>query len=212
MRVSGYIPCYNGAAWLADCLDALLAQTRPFDELLVIDDGSIDDSAAIARRYGPGVRLVQHPRNLGLAVARNTALASTTGDVLASVDADVRASPTWLAHLLDAFRSPRVAAAGGRLLEARQERLADRWRAAHMAQHAGDFPLLNPPVLPGANVAVRQDVARELGGYDESFRTNYEDADFQHRLAAAGYLCRYEPAALAYHLRTDSASTVLRTY
>jgi hypothetical protein len=210
--VSLYVPCYNGAPWLADCLGALLGQTRPADEILVVDDGSTDESAAIAGGFAPGVRLVSHPRNLGLAVARNTALAAARGEIVASVDADVRVASTWLSRLLGAFCSPRIAAAGGRLREAYQERLADRWRAAHMAQHAGDFPLQNPPVLPGANVAVGRDAVRAIGGYDETFRTNYEDADLQHRLLAAGYLCRYEPGAVAYHLRTDTAASVLRTY
>ena len=210
--VSLYVPCYNGAPWLADCLDALLAQTRPADEVLVIDDGSTDESAAIAARYAGRVRLVAHAGNRGLAVARNTALEVARGEIVASVDADVRVTPDWLGRLLTAFTSPRVAAAGGRLEEANRQRLADAWRAAHMAQHAGDFPLLNPPVLPGANVAVRPEVVRALGGYDESFRTNYEDADLQHRLQAAGFHCRYEPGALAFHLRRDSASSVLRTY
>ncbi|HEX2034016.1 MAG TPA: glycosyltransferase family 2 protein [Chloroflexota bacterium] len=218
MRISLYVPCYNGAAWLAECLDALLAQTHPFDELLVVDDGSTDQSAAIVRRYeacaaGAGrVRLVQHPRNLGLAVARNTALGAASGELVASVDADVKVTPTWLGRLLAAFDSPRVAAVGGRLVEGRQDHLADRWRAAHMAQHAGDFPLRNPPALAGANSAVRRDIVVALGGYETAFRTNYEDVDLQQRLQAAGYLTRYEPGAVAFHLRTDTARTVLRTY
>jgi GT2 family glycosyltransferase len=210
--VSLYVPCYNGAPWLAECLDSLLAQSRPADEVLVVDDGSTDDSAAIARSFGPRVRLHSHPRNLGLAVARNTALGACRGEIVASVDADVRASPAWLSRLLGGFTSPRVAAVGGRLVEHHQSTLPDRWRAAHMVQHAGDFPLLDPPVLPGANVAVRRDLLRALGGYDESFRTNYEDADLQHRLLARGYRCRYQPGAVAYHLRRDSAQSVLRTY
>ena len=210
--VSLYVPCYNGAAWLAECLEALLAQSRPADEVLVVDDGSTDDSAAIARSYGTRLRLLSHPRNLGLAVARNTALGACAGEIVASVDADVRASTTWLSRLLEGFTAPRVAAVGGRLVEQNQSTLPDRWRAAHMGQHAGDLPLLNPPVLPGANVAVRRDLVRALGGYDESFRTNYEDADLQHRLLARGYLCRYQPGAVAFHLRRDSAQSVLRTY
>jgi GT2 family glycosyltransferase len=210
--ISLYVPCYNGAAWLERCIDSLLAQTVSVQELLVVDDGSTDESAAIARRRERPVRLVQHERNRGLAVARNTALAHATGEIVASVDADVCASPTWLNHLLEGFDSPRTAAVGGKLMEARQERLADRWRAVHMAQHAGDFPLLNPPVLPGANMAVRKSVVQRLGGYEESFRTNYEDADLKVRLLEVGYQTRYTPAAVAQHLRTDTASSVLRTY
>lgn len=212
MRVAVYVPCFNGAAWIEECVGALLEQSWPVTAVAVVDDGSTDASADIVRRFGRRVRLIQHERNRGLAVARNTALREIECDVLASVDADVRAAPTWLAHLMAGFNSPRASAVGGKLIEAHQERIADRWRAAHMAQHAGDFPLRNPPILPGANVAVRRDVVRALGGYDESFRTNYEDADLQHRLIERGYHCHYVPDAVAHHLRTDSARTVLRTY
>ncbi len=212
MIVSVYVPCYNGAAWLAECLEALLAQTRSAALIAVVDDGSTDDSAAIVQSFGKRVRLIQHERNRGLAVARNTALAEIGCDVLASVDADVRAEHTWLGELLAGFESPRTVAVGGRLDEAYTKTPADRWRAAHMAQHAGDFPLVNPPVLPGANTAVRPAVVRQLGGYDESFRTNYEDADLQHRLIERGYRCRYVPAARARHLRTDTPQSVLRTF
>jgi hypothetical protein len=212
VNVTVYVPCYNGAVWLEECLRALLAQTVPADEILVVDDGSTDNSADISASFGAPVRVVPHERNRGLAVARNTALAAARNDLVASVDADVRAEPGWLAGLLDGLDSPRTAAVGGRLDELHQGRLADRWRAAHMAQHAGGLPQVNPPILPGANTLVRREVVQALGGYDESFRTNYEDADLLHRLVAAGYRCRYEPAAHAYHLRTDTPSSVLRTY
>ncbi|MGI8424052.1 MAG: glycosyltransferase family 2 protein [Chloroflexota bacterium] len=212
MRVALYVPCYNGAAWLEECVNSLLAQTWPVCEVAVIDDGSTDSSAAIARRFGSAVRLIQHDRNRGLAVARNTALTDIECDVLASVDADVNATPDWLAHLLIGFDSPSAGAVGGKLIEAHQTRVADRWRAAHMAQHAGDFPLRDAPTLAGANMAVRRRVARELGGYDETLRTNYEDADLRVRLTEHGYRCAYVPDAQAYHLRTDTSKTVLRTY
>src|SRR5437773_11220393 len=99
LHVSVYVPCYNGAAWLAECLDSLLAQDVSADEILVVDDGSTDSSAQIARGYGPPVRLVQHGRNRGLAVARNTALSEARHDLVASVDADVRATKQWLGRL-----------------------------------------------------------------------------------------------------------------
>ena len=212
MRVALYVPCYNGAVWLADCLSALLAQDRSADEVAVVDDGSTDASSDIVRSFAPRVRLISHDRNRGLAVARNSALSALECDVLASVDADVVAAPDWLGHLLAAFDSPRTAAVGGKLLEAHQSRPADRWRARHMAQHSGDFPRRNPPVLPGANVAVRRAVVRALGGYDVSFRTNYEDADLQHRLIERGHHCRYTPEAVAHHQRADTPGSVLRTY
>ena len=212
MRVAVYVPCYNGAAWIEECVRALLAQTRRPAEVAVVDDGSTDDSAAIVRSFGERVRLIQHERNCGLAVARNTALREIECDVLASVDADVRAAPNWLAELLVGFDSPAVGAVSGKLIEANHERQADRWRARHMAQHAGDFPLRAAPMLVGATMAVRRDLVRALGGYDETLRTNYEDADLRVRLMERGYRCAYVPDSLARHLRTDTPRSVLRTY
>src|SRR5688500_9468912 len=155
MRVAVYVPCFNGAAWIEECVGALLAQNCAAAEVAVVDDGSTDTSADIVRRFGERGRLIQHGRNRGLAVAGNTARREIECDVLASVDADVRAHPDWLAQLLSGFDSPRVGAVGGKLIEAHQERLADRWRATHMAQHAGDFPLRDSPTLAGATMAVR---------------------------------------------------------
>ena len=81
-----------------------------------------------------------------------------------------------------------------------------------MAQHSGDLSLINPAIVPGANTLVRRQVVSLLGGYDTSFRTNYEDVDLQHRLIRQGYTCRYEPHARAWHLRQDSSRSVLRTW
>src|SRR5215216_4415477 len=114
MRVALYVPCYNGAVWLHDCLTALLAQDRPADEVAVVDDGSTDGSAEIAQSFAPRVRLISHDVNRGLAVARNTALSVLECNVLASVDADVCAAQDWLRQLLAGFDSPRTAAVGGK--------------------------------------------------------------------------------------------------
>ena len=68
------IPCYNGAAFLKETLDSTLAQTRQPLEVILVDDGSTDDSAAIAASYGPPVRVLRQP-NQGESVAMNRALA-----------------------------------------------------------------------------------------------------------------------------------------
>ena len=92
--VSLYVPCYNGAPWLADCLDALLAQTRPADEVLVIDDGSTDESAAIAGRYAGrgGVAREQLPWFRALAGYR---LACLTAHYLRLHQLGRRHDPVW---------------------------------------------------------------------------------------------------------------------
>ena len=83
-RVTAYIPAYNVSEYLARTIEGLLAQTHAFDEILVIDDGSRDNSAEIASRY-PQVTLIKHPVNKGLSAARNTALRAARNELVASI-------------------------------------------------------------------------------------------------------------------------------
>lgn len=211
-RVSVYVPCYNGEPWLQSCLSALIHQTRPADELLVIDDGSTDASVSIASSFGATVRVISHSKNRGLAAARNTALLEARHGLVASVDADVAPDQQWLETLLRAMSTPGTVLVGGNLSEYHQKHVADRWRATHMAQHSGEFSLINPAIVPGANTLVRRQVITSLGGYNTFFCTNYEVVDLQHRLIRQGFTCRYEPHARAWHLRQDTSRTVLRTW
>jgi hypothetical protein len=85
--ISVITPCYNGAAYIAETIRSVLSQTRPPLEMIVIDDGSTDDSAAIAEGFGPPVRVVRQ-RNRGESVARNRGIAEAKGSHLFFLDAD----------------------------------------------------------------------------------------------------------------------------
>src|SRR5262249_36627248 len=169
-RITGYIPAYNASQYLARTIEGLLSQTHRFDELLVIDDGSKDDTAAIASRY-PEVRMVKHENNKGLAATRNTAFSVARNELLASVDADVVADPTWIETLLPHLADPKVAGVGGILIEGVQKTPADRWRNARMAQQWGDQRLRNPEFLYGCNNIFRKAAVIEAGGYNELLRS-----------------------------------------
>jgi glycosyltransferase involved in cell wall biosynthesis len=101
--VSILIPSHNSARWLAATLASALAQTHPRCEIIVIDDGSTDDSAAIAEGFvSRGVRVIRQP-NGGAAAARNTALRHAHGDFLQFLDADDLLSPDKIARQLAAL-------------------------------------------------------------------------------------------------------------
>jgi glycosyltransferase involved in cell wall biosynthesis len=95
--ISAIIPCYNGAKFLRSTLDSVLAQTMPACEILVVDDGSTDESAAIAASCGPPVRLIRQP-NQGESVARNRGIDEARGDWAAFLDADDLWLPEKLAE------------------------------------------------------------------------------------------------------------------
>lgn len=95
LKVDVIIPVYNGARYLAEAIGSVLAQTYPQIELFVVDDGSVDESAAIAAQI-PGVRLLQQPHR-GIGAALNQAIRQGKGDLIAFLDADDR----WLPEKLE---------------------------------------------------------------------------------------------------------------
>jgi len=210
-RITVYIPAYNVAEFLGRCIEGLLAQTLTPDEILVVDDGSKDNSSEIASRY-PQVTLLQHAKNKGLAAARNTALHAARNKLIASIDADCVAAPTWLAELAGSLSEVGAVGAGGKLIEGVQTTIADRWRAVHMPQHWGDLPLRNPRFLFGCNNLFRSDAVLAIGGYDERMRTNGEDTDLCARLRERNCEFVYAPSAQATHLRHDTTGSILDAY
>ena len=98
MRVTVAIAVYNQAHFLADALDSVMAQTRPVDEIIVVDDGSHDHPETVADRY-PEVRLIRQD-NAGLSAARNTGLLEATGDLILFLDADDMLRPEAIATAL----------------------------------------------------------------------------------------------------------------
>jgi len=212
-RVTAYVPCYNAAESLEASLEGLLAQTYAISEILVVDDGSTDRTAQVARRFP--VRVIRHDRNRGLAAARNTAIRESRYSFIASVDADVVPTPSWLEELMSAMTESHVAGAGGKCYEHFQESAADRWRAMHLIQDLGAENLeITPSMnsgLSGFAAVFRKSALERVGGYNEQYLTNFEDWDISVRLRAAGYTLMYHTAALAVHMRRDTAMSVVRT-
>ena len=209
--VAFYIPVYNVEPYLRSAIEGILSQSHPIDALLVVNDGTRDDSIAIAREYP--VTILEHPENRGLAAARNTAFRNTTCDLIASVDTDACPDPDWLRHAVMTFENApsSLAAVGGMLIEAYTDTVPDAWRAAHLAQHWGCARQYPSPLLFGANTVFQREALVSVGGYDERFRTNTEDADMDRRLRAQGYDVAYEPAMKAHHMRRDTVSSLLHT-
>ena len=207
MTVTAAIPCYNGASFLGGAIESLLAQTRPAEEILVIDDGSTDGSAGIARDYP--VTLMQHEHNQGLAAARNTAISKAEGDIIAFLDVDAGAAPDWIEVLLSGYE-PNVGGVGGQGIEANIHSLADRWRKAHASQNHGQRPK-DVEYLVGLCMSFRREALARVGGFDLAFHANGEDMDIGMRLTAAGYRLRYVPGARVYHQRTDDETSLKRT-
>ncbi len=212
-EVSLYIPCYNGERFIARCIEGVMRQTHPVEEIIVVDDGSVDGTAEIASRYP--VRIVRHGVNKGLAAARNTGVRSSRCDLVASVDADCIPRPDWLEKLLQGFEAGTTmpaAGVGGKLLELNRETLPDRWRTLHMRQHHRYTVPTEVLFIWGHSNVFRKSALERVGLYRESLRTNAEDKYINVKLASAGYSLVYQPEAVVDHMRTDSLASVMDNF
>ncbi|WP_420403252.1 glycosyltransferase [Nisaea sp.] len=214
LKISVYVPCYNAERTIGACLASLIAQVRKPDEILVIDDGSKDRTLKIAKRY-PGVRIVQHAVNKGLATARNTGVRFTKGDLIASIDSDCAADPHWLRILAEEMeRSPDLCGVAGAVNETERGTIADRWRTYHMRQHYGQSVVENPRFLFGANTVFRRSALEAAGRYPPVLRTNGEDFEICRKIYAKipDAKLRYLPSAYVHHLRRDTFKSIANAY
>jgi glycosyltransferase involved in cell wall biosynthesis len=213
-RVSLYIPCYNAEKYLDRVLQAVMGQTHPPEEVLVVDDGSTDRTAALAESYGaPGrlpLRVVRHGGNHGLASARNTGVLEARFDLIAAIDSDVAPEPGWLAALCEEM-TPEVSGVGGELQEYYQATLPDRWRANHMLQRRGPERIYRPPFIWGSNSLFRREAILAAGLYNLKCRTNAEDVKLC-ELIRDSHVLVYTPKATCMHLRRDSLRSLMRNY
>ncbi len=204
MRFSIVVPAYNSAATIESTLRSAIAQTLPPHELIVVDDGSTDDTATTAERVGPPVRVIRQ-RNGGTAAARNCGIREATGDVVAFLDADDLYEPERLAQIAAAFaRDPSLDAVATDTLVTSPERTyrATVWWPGGPTDRVD----LRTPVIFCA-IAFRRHVLAELGDFDSRYR-NLEDAEMYYRLLCGGYAIGFvnEPSYV-YRLQADSKTS-----
>jgi glycosyltransferase involved in cell wall biosynthesis len=166
--VSVIIPCHRQAHYLADAIESVLVQSYPHVEILVIDDGSPDNTSEIATRY-LGVRCVRQP-NRGVSEARNLGIRSSTGSYVIFLDADDRLRPDAIEIGLDCFRRhPEVAFVSGRLrfISADGSTLYEKQGHTIDAKHYAAMLHRNYISAP-CGAMCRRDIFEEVDGFDPS--------------------------------------------
>jgi len=207
MRTTLAIPCYNAAVVLDKTLEAVLALSPAPDEILVVDDGSSDNSAEIVRSFS-GIQLLSHDRNRGIAATRNTALHNSSEGVIVYIDADSIPRSSVIGVLTKHYVDDRVAGVGGQAIEVLQRTPFDRLRRQILFQGWGDNKR-TVPFLFGLCSSFRTDVLRRVGEFDVEFAVSGEDMDMSYRLRRAGFSLVYEPTAMVDHMRTDNRDSLM---
>lgn len=191
MTISVIVCAHNEERYLAPCLHSLLSQSRPPDEVIVIDNASVDNTGHVARGIA-GVRVVEELKK-GLVIARERGRHEARGDLLVYVDADCRAPRTWLERIERRFAAdPELIALSGnyRFYD------WDWWGRTLLRMY--DFTL-GPAthvlvkyilrigvVFYGGNFAVTREALERIGGFDTSIEFHGEDTNLGRRLFGVG--------------------------
>ena len=204
MKISAIVPVWNGRDLLARLLATLDAQTRPAGEVLVVDNGSTDGAAEMARARG--ARVIAMGRNAGFAAAVNRGILEASHPLVAILNSDVELAPDYLERLVAAdapFATGKILSPSG-LLDGSFDltcRGATTWRSGAGYGDAPPFDqgreIASPPWTA---VLYRAEVFRQVGLLEESFESYLEDVDFGLRCAAQGIGGRYVPEARAIHV------------
>jgi GT2 family glycosyltransferase len=206
--ISVVVCTYNGAKTLSDCMLALQRLEYPNHEVIVVDDGSTDNSGAIARAHGFPVISTT---NMGLSSARNTGLGAATGDIVAYLDDDAYPDPHWLHYLAATFMATDCVGVGGPNLPPP----GDGSVADCVANSPGGpiHVLISDRLaehIPGCNMAFRKSALKAIGGFDPQFWVAGDDVDLCWRLHDRGWTLGFSPAAVVWHHRRNSVAAYWR--
>jgi poly-beta-1,6-N-acetyl-D-glucosamine synthase len=202
--VTVIVPAYNEGPIIESAIDSLLKQDYPRFEILVVDDGSTDDTyqkaAAHEGNYGHATVRVVSKANAGKAAALNTGISLARHPFVVSMDGDSTFSPGALQRLARHFRDPRVAAVAGNVKVVNRVNLWTKLQALeyieglNMPRRAQGF-MHAVNIIPGPIGMFRKDVLLDVGGYDTD--TFAEDADLTLKILTSGWRIEYEDLAIA---------------
>ncbi|MBN1218011.1 MAG: glycosyltransferase family 2 protein [Anaerolineae bacterium] len=219
------IPHYNGAHHLPPCFTALRAQTYPRLEIILVDNGSTDESLQLTQRDFPEVKIIELHKNLGYAGAINRGFEQAGGEIIVPLNNDTEVAPNWAQALVNTLQKfPDAGIVASKML------LFDRRDTLHSAGDGfgADGLPLNRGVWQkdegqfdhdtyifggcGGAVAYRRTMLEDIGLFDEDFFMYLEDVDLNWRAQLAGYRAVFAPDAVVYHHLSASGGGVVASY
>jgi len=211
--ISVVVCAYNAASTMDACLASFAQVEYPDFEVIVVDDGSTDETGAIADRHAaktPYIHVIHQP-NLGLSAARNVGMNASRGEIVAYTDSDCDVDPHWLHYMAWAFMDKRFVAVGGPNLAPPE----DNRTAACVAVSPGapTHVLLTDEIaehVPGCNMAYRKEYLAGIGGFDATYRAAGDDVDVCWRLQNEGQLIGFSAAMTVWHHRRNTISAYLK--
>ena len=210
VSVSVIVPTWNGAGKIKHCLAALHNQNfdRPF-EIIVVDDGSTDDTVEVAAGY-PRVRVISQP-NAGPAAARNRGAREASGDIVVFTDDDCEPLSGWLTEMSKPFADPEVIGAKG-IYRTRQKGIVPRFvQIEYEDRYRRMGRLSQVDFIDTYSAAFRRDRFLEMDGYDVIFPVACaEDVELSYRMSARGWKMVFVPTAIVCHSHPSDLAGYLK--
>jgi poly-beta-1,6 N-acetyl-D-glucosamine synthase len=216
-RVTVVVPVFNEEVVIVAAVRSLLALDYPALDILIVDDGSTDETFALASamqgQYGGATVRVVTKRNGGKASALNTGIALSRTPFVLCMDGDSRLTPDTLRWAMRHFADPRVGAVAGNVKVVNRTNLWTRLQALeyieglNLARRAQGF-MRAVNIIPGPLGVFRRDVLAAVGGYDTD--TYAEDADLTLKVLTAGWHIVYEPRAIAWTEAPESLHDLIK--
>ncbi|MGB1253640.1 MAG: glycosyltransferase [Candidatus Promineifilaceae bacterium] len=204
--VSVVIPAFNAEKIIAPCLFALANQSYPRDrfEVLLVDDGSADQTALVGRKHGAHV--VSLPHNQGRSAARNAGAAAANGEILLFTDADCEPTSNWVADMIAPFQADATVVGVKGAYYCKQRSLIARFTQLELEDKYAELSRHTTiSFIDTYSAAYRRDIFLANGGFDSTLNYSLlEDQDFSFRLAAQGVKLVFAPAARVYHQHLTS--------
>jgi GT2 family glycosyltransferase len=223
--LSVIIPHYNGAHHLPTCFIALQRQSYRHLDVILVDNGSTDESVVLTRRDFPNVKVIELGRNLGLTGAINRGIEHATGQIIVPLNNDTEVTPGWAQALVEALEAhPEAGIAASKMLLFDQR---DRIHSAGDGFGTDGIPI-NRGVWQrdegqfdhdtyifggcGGAVAYRRAMLNDIGLFDEDLFMYLEDVDLNWRAQLAGYRAVFAPQAVVYHRLSATGGGVIASY
>lgn len=218
-RATVVIPNWNGLEHLKRCLPALLPQARLDIQVVLVDNGSVDNSAGWVQQHHPEVNIVCLEQNLGFAAACNAGIRKTNAELIITLNNDTVPQPGWLAELLSAaVRYPEMGMFASTLWLDREtpivdaiglevNRLGVAWNIARGVPVAELPPRPREVFGPCAGAALyRRELLEDVGLFDETYFAYLEDVELAWRARWAGWRCLSVPASAVWHTHSATGS------
>lgn len=225
-KVSVIIVNYNGIKWLPECLTTLTNQTYPKYEIILVDNGSNDESVSYVEQNFSQIKLIKCTENHGFAKGNNIGFDKAAGDYIILINNDTKVYPDFIKDFVQVYIDiPNCDIAQAKIIlmddNGKLDNCGTFWTNTTYLLHYGlyqdvDAPKFNKsfPIFSakGACMIIKREVIEKIGLFDNTFWSYYEETDFCHRAINSGYTIWYYPNCHCYHAMGATSSKFKQDY